>query len=649
MIRKLNGLPFPVFEWTAFVAIATFAVFCVIESFELPVQLSLLSLPGRNALYPDRGPWLGGLAGPLLFALCVAVALSVPMRFRRLAVTAVLVTSFALALSQLWRSGASTGPVVGGFLPNSDARGYVFEGTRLLEGSDFTAWGSRRPLAGAYMGSMLWIADGNLRIALALLAGFTAVSFVLLLLRIGAQFGTACAGVAAFVLFMFYRRYLGSSLSENCGLTFGAVGLTLLLAAFEGRQMWLAGLGAICVSTGLNARAGAFFVLPCIVVAIIWHWRSQPRHAFRAGALAAICMVIATLANIGMFKALGAPEGRMFSNIGLTIYGTIHGGNWTLAYQQHPELSELPEGTQAGAVYKIIWNDLQKNPSLAFRGAWRAWSDFFTNRNGPYIFVGNRNFEWLLMTAAGIGLLFCCYNLRHRSDASILLSGGLGVSLSLPFAPPWDADSMRAYAVTIPFLALIGGAGVTAVIASTRRLFRALAPKDLSAVKQQASRASNTDVLVASFVLLSCVYLLPIAVRFVLPVADLSVLMRKQATADLTLSFSKGNILAIVPDETNPSGPHAVRRSDFLERLGYYGAMWHEQAAYLRTLAPYYPVFVIPGSTGMGFVVIRPESFKHDTRITLSGAIHAVSDGDFFVEYGLPPPPRIPQKSDHRP
>lgn len=600
----------------------------------LPEAFNLLSLPGRNTLTEAGGALVGGLEGPYAFAIAIFMALSCPERMRRVATLGVVLVGFALALSELWGSGASTVPVVGGFLPNSDSRDYVAEGTRLMEGQNFTALGSRRPLIGAYMAEMLWLSNSNLQVAVSLLALFTGISFALLLIQARRQFGAIAAGMASLVLFFFYRRYLGSTVSESCGITFGALGLALLLDGFDRRMTLQVALGAVCLSTGLYARAGAFFVLPCLLVAIIWHWRSDRRHSFFVAAVAAGCMALVSGANVGLYKAMGTREGVMFSNLGICLYGMIHGGNWTLAYQQHPELLKIPEGEQAMAVCKMVWEDVTKQPSLAWRGATRAWEDFFMNHHGPFSYTPNRLLEKRLLFLAALGLAFAVFGVRGRSDSCLVLCGAVGVALSLPFAPPWDSDNMRAYAVTVPFFAIICGSGVTAIWAVFYRIWHRLWPQGTT-IGLPPPRSSSPLMGTAGTMLL-CLYLLPLFVRFVFVHQEPPVLMRTENHAELTMILRTGNLLRIVPDTARGTYLPDVRQSDFLQRLGYYGIMWHEQAAHLRRLVPFNPMFVIPGSTGLGFIVIRNREVSPGERLHLRGQILNVVDGDFFVEDGLP-------------
>lgn len=577
---------------------------------------------------------VGGLAGPLAFSLAVFGALRCPQRLRRVTVLGVLLLGFSLALAELWGSGASTVSVVGGFLPNSDSRDFVIEGTLLTEGKDLTLLGSSRPLTGAYMAAALWLSGGNLQVAVSLLGLVSGASFALLLIQAQRRFGAAAAAIAFFVLFLFYRRFLGTAACESCGITFGALGLALLLDGFERRRALGLGLGVICLASAFNARPGAFFVLPCLVLAAIWNWRGDRRRSLRVAAIAACCMAMAAAANVGVFKALGTKGGVLFSNLGIVLYGTIHDGNWTLAYHEHPELLMMPEGRRAVAAYKMVWDDLRKDPSLAWTGSTRAWRDFFMNRHGPFGFVPNQTVERVLLFLAAFGLAFEILGVRVRSDSCLVLCAVLGVAMSLPFAPAWDSDNMRAYAVTVPFFAIISGSGATALCAAFGRFWHRLAPP--AAATDLPASTSSGPLLFTATTMLLCLYLLPLLVRFAFAHQEPPLLHRTGSRAELTITIRRGNLLRIVPDTGARTYLPNVRQGDFLQRFGYYGIMWHEQVDYLRRLVPFDPMFVTPGSTHLGFIVIRQREITPGDRIHLRGQVHNEVDGDFFVEDGLP-------------
>ena len=614
----------------------------------LPESFNLMSLSAQATLAPSHRAFLFGVAGPLAFTLLICAGLSCPRRLQNLFTFAIVIVAFSLALTELWTSAASTREVVGGFLPNSDARAYIFEASRLIEGHNFSSWGSRRPLASAYLAALLWISDGNLRVTISILCLFTAVSIALLLVQIRKRFGIVAAGTAFLVLFYYYRRYLGSTLSESCGLTFGALGLALLLEGFERKDVLYLNLGSICLAVGLNARAGAFFVLPCLLIAIIWNRRKERLRALLIAALAGCFIAGVTVANFAVLKILGAEDALMFSNFGVVLYGTIHGGDWTLVYHQHPEVFELPkdyaehpgvagtlERKQAMAVYRLVWEDVRKHPSLVLKGAFRAWTEFFTNRNGPYVYVPNWVLEKALLATSAIGVLFAALTVHKRSAAGLILSGAAGIVLSLPFVPPWDADLMRAYATTIPFLALASGSGTAALIMLFGRIRRFFWPRD--SIRDLLPESSSYPLAVTATILLFCIYIVPVVARYSTLHAEPTVLMRDADVTDLTITLNSGNMLRILSTDAKPAHISEVRQRDFINGLSkHYSKLWSAQADHLQRLVLCNPIFVVPGSTGLGFIVLRTRATHSGGRVHLKGKVHLLEEGNFFVEDGIP-------------
>src|SRR5262249_45187642 len=66
----------------------------------------------------------------------------------------------------------------------------------------------------------------------------------------------------------------------------------------------------------------------------------------------------------------------------------------------------------------------------------------------------------LLNVSLFLGLFRLWKRRSEIREAPFLLFGFTGILLSAPFAPPIDADSMRAYAATFPFLVSITGFGM---------------------------------------------------------------------------------------------------------------------------------------------------------------------------------------------
>jgi hypothetical protein len=138
-------------------------------------------------------------------------------------------------------------------------------------------------------------------------------------------------------------------------------------------------------------------------------------------------------------------------------------------------------------VYALAWEQIKAHPLSLVTGCLNAWQAFFLARSGAWfsfilylspfwaevratlltdglaVFKLGRD-AWILLDVAvrevwivglnGLlvaGLLVVARN-RHRRLARLVTAAWVGTLLSVPFVPPWDADNMRAYAATLPFV-----------------------------------------------------------------------------------------------------------------------------------------------------------------------------------------------------
>jgi len=401
-----------------------------------------------------------------------------------------------LCLAGTWQQAVSDSATVAGLLPISDAAGYWADAQRLLFGLDFSSLSVRRPLFAGLLGVLLRLTGGDLRLTLALLAMLVAGCIFLASESLRRTHGRH-AGLALFLLSMlFYRRFVGTTLTEHLGLAAGALGFTLLWrgAHFRSRPAFLGGLAML--SLGLNARAGAFFVLPLLTLWGTLHLRRRAILSTSTLGLFAQCVAASAFgfaANALCFIALVQPGALPFSNFPTVLYSMMAGAqDWTFALRQHPELASLPESEQARRLYAMAWELFRDDPLRLAWGYLHAWGDLFLKvRNGFYSSIlirGPQNsgiIDILLAEglsglgrawradayqtlnvlasvglAAGLNLLglagMAVAWLRRRGpDGGLLLAALLGLLASSPFVPPWDADNMRAYAATIPLMAVL--------------------------------------------------------------------------------------------------------------------------------------------------------------------------------------------------
>lgn len=357
---------------------------------------------------------------------------------------------FALPLSGIWQSGDSSGYLIGGLLQWTDARGYHWEAQRLLEGYRFSPFASRRPMFAAFLAGLLWLSGRNMQIALAALVALNGVASFFLVRELQRHWGTLASLLGLCIVFLFYRTFIGTTMTENLGLALGSLALAALLRCLYFRQNYWVYLGIFLLSSSLNARAGAFFILPAIVVWGIFVYQEK-RREFLVGSISAV--ILAFLCNFILLKIVGATGEVGFSNFSYVLYGIIHQGDWTTVYQDYPELRMLPEPIKSQRVYELAMESFWDDPTALVSGAFRAWHRFIF-QHYIFSFISDRRVNKTLEILSLFGFITCCFRFRQPVN-SLILFCWLGILASVPFVPPWDADSMRAYGATIPVIAIL--------------------------------------------------------------------------------------------------------------------------------------------------------------------------------------------------
>jgi hypothetical protein len=437
---------------------------------------------------------------PLLFvSLLAALA-----KGGRVFVAAVCAGFATFSLGDAWFGFASTGAYVGGILPIADARGYLEEVLRLLAGDRFEAIAARRPIHAGVLAGFLW-ATGDLRTALAVGTFATGLALAAAVDAVARRDGALAASVFGVLAFLFARRFLGTALTESL-----AVPLSLFAFALIWRDSGDLGriaAGLALLSLAMIVRAGPFFVLPFLAMALAW--TSARRGMARRLAVLVVCAVAPFVAS-GLLAPLVALPGGALANAAQTLYGTLHGGDWTTYIARHPEMAALPDAELSRAIYADVWRTVIDTPGAVWDGVARAWGAFFLSSTGLVSFVAHADIAalraaetmnarlaqagWfvalgetlaapagpsvlarraisLAIAVASAAALLRALAGRLEPRAAVALGAfWIGLVLSIPFLPPWDADSLRAYAAVIPFLC------VGAALALRRAPARAPAP-----------------------------------------------------------------------------------------------------------------------------------------------------------------------------
>lgn len=495
-VRNVHALPV-LAVWGASLAYAmALAVFKWLPRYDCLVGLALL-LGSFRLLEPQSHP-----------TRTVAV----------LGMSALLLTSFLVHLWSLGYEGRNA--VFGGVLPWSDSIGFYSDAMRLVHGARFTAASSRRPLFVAVLAGLLNLGDGNLRLALAVIALVSAVAISAPALEVWRTHGFRAALMVYAPLLWFERRWTGFVQTEHFGLPVGALGFVLFWRASAladsdpRRAKRLATGGLFALALALLARAGAFFVLPALLLWMTRTLASTPRERVRITAGGVLALALAFGFNKVVLASVG--RGVAFSDYPAIVYGLIHGEDYTKLTEDHPALRELPVERRVAESWRVVRSEALGHPLWVVRGFARSGAELFASPNGifSYLFTNPDDYiledkakvsaamreggplgivrYWvrelgahslvnfvamaLLSGAFVLGVLVACVRIfqRHFDHAPLLRYAAAGILLSAPFLPPWITSGMQVQTATLPFVgALVGvtllGRKGTAPLPSTDR------------------------------------------------------------------------------------------------------------------------------------------------------------------------------------
>ena len=387
---------------------------------------------------------------------------------------------FALPLAALWQHIGIHYNAIGGLLPFSDAGGYYFDARRLLEGHPL-GWSARRPLFVGLLSTLLALTSQNLQVSLAVLVALNAAACFLLARELRENHGPVAAAVATIVLFLFYRvdGGAGTTLTENLGFAMGTLSFAALWRGTRERDARGFSVGMGLLTIALLARAGAFFVLPAVVLAGVWAARGR-RVSFGLAGTAAV--VVAAALTIAVGRHLADPAGAQtaFSNFSYSLYGLVVGGKgWEQVVRDHPEAREGEE------IYRLAYRAFLANPLGVAEGSAKMWKTYLSpaERYHAFAFVvdgtHSRLFQMICYVLSAVGLTVSIRRYREPSSA-LLLAGTIGHLSSIPFVPPIDAG-LRVYAATLPILAILVSVGAAALLRGARHLTHGSGPEPQAA------------------------------------------------------------------------------------------------------------------------------------------------------------------------
>jgi hypothetical protein len=407
---------------------------------------------------------------------------------------------FSLSLIYKWQT-ADNFSTVGGLFPVRDAYDYYQGAQTIIYGRDLSGSSTYRPIYTAFLATVMWIANGNLQMVLILLAILNALAIFCVSIEINRILENSLFS-AIFLVFgyIFFRRFSGTLLTENLGFLMGNLTLFFLLRGAASQKLNHILFGLFLLTFGLNARAGAYLILPVIVLWAAISFRAN--HSFWKTFFTGIAVIFIGMAgNWLLAKAIHSPTSAMFSNYSYTLYGLAVGNKgWEQVLVDHP-------GVSANEIYTLAFNKIKNEPALFIQGIAGAYSDYFVASRGAFSFLllkRDRNdiLNTILWTLSLLGLITAIIK-REQKQYSLTLAFFAGIMLSVGLVPPIDSTNMRAFATTIPMSLYI-------VITSGGLLSEFIFGKSNSLLEKENN--VNLNILLSSIILMAS-FIVPVILR----------------------------------------------------------------------------------------------------------------------------------------
>jgi len=175
----------------------------------------------------------------------------------------------------MWASGKSEPTMISGLIPLGDGENYYTDALRWLNGDFFSDYSARRPLFTAFLTTITKITNQNIQEMQALIMFFMAIAFFFSLKSMQKRFNSFAVTLFFVLIFLYSRQYIGCFVSETVGLIFGLSGFALLIEKYEDLNHWSFYLAIFLITLALNARAGAFFILPFLLPEFIIYLKKR--------------------------------------------------------------------------------------------------------------------------------------------------------------------------------------------------------------------------------------------------------------------------------------------------------------------------------------------------------------------------------------
>lgn len=362
--------------------------------------------------------------------------------------------------------------LLGGLIPLSDAQMHFRQAVEILQTGQATTGFNGRFLYPMFLASLMALTGDHAQL----------VNLASMLLAMGCLAVTAkavvpiagLAGTALMVLLTWgFFRVNGAwlSMTENLGLPLGLLATSFFVIGSRAGRFAPCAAGLFLFATGMATRPGALFILPALAGWCVLRFGGgimQPKRWLAVGFASGVVVLAGMGANNLATATVYKGESPAYQNFAFSLNGLLTGSDWSKSHN-----NGLGNPQEVMEENKRL---LRENPLMVVKGAMRTL-EYLWPRGFFFRFERELRLVGIASLAALAGLIALAFEKSQSTQRGWMLAACLGILLSLPFAPPWDAGS-RPYAVTMPIVFLLCGIGLRSIIQISARLTRTVASSE---------------------------------------------------------------------------------------------------------------------------------------------------------------------------
>lgn len=453
---------------------------------------------------------------------------------------------FALPMAARLSSGLSNATVIGGFIPYKDGYYYYNGANMLLSGRLIPQEGLQgafRPLFPGLVSILLLLTNGNLLLSLELIVLGMAYACIFAAFVFKEEYGPLPGAIFFTLVYAFIRPMIGDTLTELPSLAFACLAFILLFKTAKSPNIRDAILGGVLLILAVSIRAGAFFMLPFLILWLGWLFRGDKKISIKMMVVFSVILLAAFVIFNMLFTRIVTEAGdSTFGNFSWMLYGQAVGG---AGWDYH--LQAL--GTHdSNVVMQAALERIREYPLGLLIGFFKSYRDFFTNNSlGMFdLLYGELSsigwFFWVLMIVLLLYGIFRSARSLKDPRSSLLLACFLGIFFSIPFLPPIDGGS-RFHSGSVPFLFALMTFGLPALHLSQR--------------KQIEDEGAGNITKIARVTSIFCAIVIVIGPILILNLSEGQEVKQESCSEDrivYTARYDQGAYVDILPDDSTACG-----------------------------------------------------------------------------------------------